>query len=420
MSEIKLRLGKNGRLECAFAKGLTEQQVERRRALIKELAADIRRLEDTKGQAVTLLTKLAHAPNSEEAGKMEKAIRRFISEPKKVSPVAAKSVTFKEFAIKWGSGELHKEYPRKVRFRGEQTINVDMCRVRKLNELIGDIPLVDFTEADAERALDHLPDDAESSSTIRHYAQVIQTVIRRAISPGNIIHPTKYPLRIDFLPPLGTPPMFPILYPNDVRMLLGCRKIELWKRMLYAFAIYEGMRISHILRLRWSNVDFENGMITVGIGKNNKNARTWEMNNGTGAALKLFRDGAPGGDFIFPRLTKNEILKLSEELREDLMRAGVTREVHPDLFAKGDGQCPVRFQDLRATFVSLHLAMGWTEVDVMLRTQHTSTKVLHHHYARRLGVAKAIVKKQGGIPPMGAALGLLGGGKGGGKSRVAA
>ena len=161
-----------------------------------------------------------------------------------------------------------------------------------------------------------------------------------------------------------------------------------------------------MLRLRYSNIDWANGRITIGVGKNNKNARTWKLNAGTLAALVWFRGDAPMSDYIFPRLTKNEVLDLAEQLRDDLVVAGVTRAVRPDVFASGDGQEPLRFQDLRATFVSLHLAMGWSEVDVMLRTQHTSTKVLHHHYARRLGLAKGIIEDQGPLPPMDQALGL--------------
>lgn len=418
--EIKTRLGGGSRLECAVAKELTATQAEIRIELVNELARSVRKLKGPKDVAYRLLLKLAHAPNTDEASKLEKSIRRFISEPKKVPVVIAQSKTFAEFGLHWATGGLFAEYPRKVRSRGDRTMKVDASRVRVLNKLIGDVPLATFTEADANRALDNLPDDAESASTIRHYAQVIQTVIRRAVSPGGIIDPKAYPLGMKFLPPIGTPPSFPILYPNDVTMLLGCESIDAWKRMLYGFAIFEGMRVSHIFRLRWRNIDFENGFITIGIGKNNKNARTWELNAGTKAALEWFRREAGPDDYLFPRLTKNEILKLSEDLREDLVAAGVTRDIHPDLFAYGDGQRPVRFQDLRATFVSLHLAMGWTEVDVMIRTQHTSTKVLHHHYARRLGLAKAIIKKQGALPPLDAAMGLQRGGKGGGKKRVAA
>lgn len=425
--EIKARFGKKRRLECAVPKTLTEPQVERRKTLVKELAALLRSIGETTEVPYRLLLKLAHAPDADEAGKVEKSIRRYASEPKKVSVAVAKSKTFGEFALHWATGGLFAEHPRKVRSRGDRTMKVDKSRVDVLNHIIGHIELVNFTEADANRALDNLPEDVESASTIRHYAQIIQTVMRRAVSPGGIIDAKSYPLGDKFLPPIGTPPSYPFLYPNDVTMLLRCLKLEAWKRMLYGFAIYEGMRVSHIFRLRWRNIDFESGFITIGIGKNNKNARTWELNAGTQWALEWFQEDAAGEDYIFPRLTKNEILKLSEGLREDLVTAGVTREFHGDLFAYGDGQRPIRFQDLRATFVSLHLAMGWTEVDVMIRTQHTSTKVLHHHYARRLGLAQSVIKKQGELPSLDVAMGIRrasrspkGGGKGGGNNRVAA
>jgi integrase len=415
--EVRVRVGKSRRVECMFPMGLLPAQLSSRRALVDDLAASLRHIEDPKGVSASLLTKLIKARETEEVRKLEKAIRRFISEPASAPKEPSSLVTFGEFGLHWATGGLADEYPRFVRKLAPKTMSCNIGKIKFFQPIIGHIALVKFTLADAMRALDDLPDAADSDASFRHYAQVIQTVIRRAVNPAGIIAADKYPLGLKFLPPLGSPPSYPILYPEDVGMLLSSKKLEAWKRMLYGFAIYEGMRISHMLRLRWGNIDWKSGTITVGIGKNNKNARTWELNAGTLAALTWFRGDAPLSDYIFPRLTDPEIVELSETLRNDLVTAGVTRDIHPDLYKHGDGQMPLRFHDLRATFVSLHLAMGWTETDVMNRTQHTSTKVLHHHYARRVGLAQSIIRKQGPLPPFDACLGLKGGGKGGGKKR---
>lgn len=414
--KIRLRLGGKKRLEGRLPKQLSASQRESRKAKLEVLASLLRSLpKDQAGER--MLRKLLKATDPAEALKLEKAIRRYVSEPATAAEAEpTSSVTFREFGLLWASNGLHEQFPRYVRKLGTESVRVNTAYVLYLSKTIGDVPLVRFTAADAKRALASVPATAVASATVRHYAQVIQTVIRKAMHPAEIIPADKYPLPVvGFLPKIDAPPSYPILYPADVAALLRCLSIPVWRRMLYGFAIFEGMRLSHMLRLRYSNVDFANGMLTIGIGKNNRNARTWELNTGVVKALEWYRGDAPAEDYIFPRLTQNEVLKLASDLRNDLVLAGVTREVRPDLFASGDGQQPIRFQDLRATFVSLHLAMGWSEVDVMLRTQHTSTKVLHHHYARRLGVAKAIVKRQGPLMPLFKALGA---GKGGAKGGV--
>lgn len=437
--KIRVRVGHKGRrLEVWMPKTLTEAQLKTRRALIMDLAASLRPIPDPKGKSRALLARLALEAKSEEVPKLEKAIRRFIREPAAApadAPVS--SVTFREFALHWATNGLADEYPRHVRRLKPTTMRGNKSMVAWLNKEIGHIPLVRLTKADCDRALDKLP-KGSSNSTVRHHAQVIQTVLRRAVHPANIITQEQYPLPHKWLPPTGKPPSFPFLYPQDVIMLLSCSMVPTWRRVLYALAIYEGQRLSALLRLRYANIDFNNGHITAGPGKTHDDARTWKLNAGTLESLVWSRGEKPLTDFILPRLTDNEVLDLSSTLRGDLMTAGVTRDIHPDLFAKGNGQALLRFHDLRATFVSLHLAMGWSEVDVMIRTQHTSTKVLHHHYARRLGLAKSIIATQGPLPPMDEALGITpsrkaqkaidrlvgrakgkkGGAKGGAKKRV--
>lgn len=443
--EIRVRVGGKLRLETTIPKSLTATQATTRRARVEELAALLRPL----GKPLVgkgLLGKFARAPAGEEADKLERAVRRFIREPAKVEPAApVSSTTFKDFGLHWASNGLAAEYPRQVRALSPSTVRSNTSLIVNLCKLpFGKLQVAAITKADCDKALDALPKSADSNSTVRHYGQAIQTVLRRAVHPAGLIAADKYPLPIKWLPPSGNPPSFPILYPTDVVMLLSCLSIPAWRRVLYGFAIYEGMRLGHILRLRYLNIDWANGRITIGIGKNNTNARTWKLNAGTQAALEWFRGASDETDFIFPRLTRSEVLVLSRTLRDDLVVAGVTREIRPDLFKSGDGQAPIRFQDLRATFVSLHLAMGWDEVEIMMRTQHTSTTVLHHHYGRRLGLAKAIIEDQGPLPPMDQALGLQvkpsrraqrsvdallgrvgkaqpapkGGGKGGGKKKV--
>lgn len=417
--EVRVRVAKQKRLEVILPKWMKPSQVKARKELVTELASVLRKVD--KGDiAVRLLRELAFAEDSEQVSKIEKSIRRFVREPSHKPAVESGLVTFGEFALRWATGELHKEHPFEVKFREPVTIKNDVSRTKALNKLIGKIPLVKLTYKDAKNALKALPKTMASRSTHRHCAQIIQTVVRYAMTVESIIPVDKYPLPVvGFLPPVGSPPSFPVIYPNDYAKLMRCDAVPLWRRFLYGFALLEGLRVGDLWRLRYRNVNFEDGTLTIPPGKNNEEARTWDLNVGVCEALKHFRAEASLDSFIFPRLTASEFLELAGWLRDDLVKAGVTREVRPDLFGDIEGQQPLRFQDLRASFVTIHLAMGWTYQDVMIQTRHTSAKVLEKHYARRVALMKGILKKQGPLLPLDVALGWAkGGGEGGGEKRA--
>jgi hypothetical protein len=68
---------------------------------------------------------------------------------------------------------------------------------------------------------------------------------------------------------------------------------------------------------------------------------------------------------------------LADFVREDLKRVGVTR---PQLFANKPGiRQPFRAHDLRATFVTIHLALGKTETWISDRTGHHSHEMIDRY-----------------------------------------
>ena len=242
--EVRVRVGGGLRLEATLPKSLTAAQLAARHARIEELAALLRPLAKDKAHIGRgLLAKLARASHA-DAEKLEKAVRRFIREPAAPgAPEAATSdKTFDEFALHWATNGLAEEFPRKVDPLVPDTVKSNLSRVRNLPKSFRAKRLVAITMADCDSALDAIPKTAESKSTVRHYAQVIQTVLRKAVHPAGLIPVDKYPLPFKWLPATGAPPSYPILYPADVVALLSCLRIPNWRRVLYAFAIYEGMR----------------------------------------------------------------------------------------------------------------------------------------------------------------------------------
>lgn len=411
--EIRVRVGDGGRLECMVPKGQAAAAVVSRIALVKELAALFRSRKGKGRAAKSMLYELSQCADREEAKKLEKAIRRFSTEKLDGATKDVAGDTFREFANKWLDGTLAQQKRDYVEVLDEQTVRVNRSRVNWLCDTIGNVHMAGFTKEHADKAMANLPARARSRSTRRHYAQVIQTVVKTAVHPFNLL--ATNPLPENFLPTTGSPPSYPVLYPDDIRALLSCGKVPLWRRVLYALSIYESLRLSHILKLTWASIGFSTGLLTVPPVKRVEDARTWEPAEGTFEVLRWYQERAGSGSTIIPFMSTDEKLDISKVLRDDLHLAGITKDVRPDLYGMVEGQFPIRFQDLRATFATLHLAMGWTETDVMEKTGHTNTNVLHKHYARRVASAKKVLAKQGPLPSMATAFGLEGGGKGGGK-----
>lgn len=134
----------------------------------------------------------------------------------------------------------------------------------------------------------------------------------------------------------------------------------------WCLAILTGMRSGELQALRWSDVDFVNGIISIN--------KSWTRFNGEGPT----------------KSAKNRICPMSAESRRFLqelkMQTGSTDHVLPRLwewehgcqaqvlrdFCRGIGITPVKFHDLRATFITQMLNNGVALAKVMTIVGHSS------------------------------------------------
>jgi integrase len=77
---------------------------------------------------------------------------------------------------------------------------------------------------------------------------------------------------IQVLPTRGKTPAKVCLFPDEERRLLGCTKLPIAWRLLIGILSREGMRLSELLRLEWSDVDLSTGTLTL---DKNKTDRTF-------------------------------------------------------------------------------------------------------------------------------------------------
>jgi len=212
--------------------------------------------------------------------------------------------------------------------------------------------------------------------------QVLQTVHRLltlAVYPAKLL--SANPLPKGFVPKVTNDRAKAYLFPDEDKALMQNSETSVQERLFYGILAREGLRVSELLDLTWSDVDLERGLLTL---DQNKTAepRAWAMDPAVVRALTRWRR-----KFVPLAPTTSPILKnaagetidrygVAERLRAYLQAAGVTRS---QLFEANDNRIPLRAHDLRATFVTLSLAQGRSEAWITDRTGHKSSQMTYRY-----------------------------------------
>ncbi|MEO0210867.1 MAG: site-specific integrase [candidate division WOR-3 bacterium] len=130
------------------------------------------------------------------------------------------------------------------------------------------------------------------------------------------------------------------------RLIQELEQEPVWFRVIVIIALYSGMRRLEILSLKWSQVDFREGIIRVERSKNEK-PRQVPMHTEVKNILSMLQRES---DFLFPGHAKmGHIWTIDPRWRKLLKRAGIR---------------DFRFHDLRHTFAS-HMAMSGVDIRVL-------------------------------------------------------
>lgn len=149
---------------------------------------------------------------------------------------------------------------------------------------------------------------------------------------------------------------------------------------IWALALMTGMRSGELYALKWTDIDFDNRTISV--------SKQWSSRNGLGPTKSGRSRIVPISDSLLQFL-KEYRMKCSPELEHILPhhrdwqngeQARVTRE-----FCEAIGITPVKFHDLRATFITNLLARGESLARVLSLVGHSQLKTTNG-YLRKAGV----------------------------------
>lgn len=298
--------------------------------------------------------------------------------------VSGDALTFEQFARLWTKGELAKRYPDHI--KEKRTAKGDDQRLKLyVYPVIGAEPMSAF---EGRRGLELVekvraampPLSATfTRASRRHILQAIHRVLVLAVYPAKII--SANPLPKGFLPKVEYNKAKTYLYPDEDAQLMACAAVPVVMRVCYGLLIREGFRVGELLGLTWSDIDLERGVVVLETNKTDE-PRSWVLDPGVVEALRRWKAKfawRPGPTSPILRTREGgrvDRFDLAEGLRRALTKAGVTR---PQLFERTPTRLPLRAHDLRASFVTVNLALGKNEAWITDRTGHRSSQMIYRY-----------------------------------------
>jgi len=192
------------------------------------------------------------------------------------------------------------------------------------------------------------------------------------------------------------------LYPSEVTKLLAHEDVLLWRRRLYALAIYTGARLSELGRITAAHVDFEHGMIQILGSKTAVATRRVPIEPALRPMLKLLCDERKTGPLVdAPRSDGGS--GASALINEDLAKAKVTRA---DLLRDDEQHMPFTFHGCRHSAVTHAYVAGRDETWLRIVYGHVNSEM-----TRRYLDAVALTRSTFGTPFPPLPQSILGGAK---------
>jgi integrase len=234
---------------------------------------------------------------------------------------------------------------------------------------LGRIRLADITRADIQDVIDWMVSEGYAPSTVRNAILPLRSILRRALDREEIdANPTE---RLDL--PIDRRKKDRVAPPEEVDALLEALPEHL--RLIWALAVYTGLRRGELQALGWKSVDLEQGTIEV--------ERSWDRVAG-------FID--PKSRAGFRRVPPPGVLRpmlISQRLRQGAGEEGLVL---------GDGQLPfdpsnairaakriwkkeglghLGYHECRHTYASLMIAAGVNAKTLSIYMGHSSIYMGH-------------------------------------------
>ena len=242
--------------------------------------------------------------------------------------------------------EILEDYRAAARASGRVILRGE-SGYQRLRQAFGGRRADGITPGEIERFRDALAQTA-SAATVNRHLTLLRAIFRRAVRDGKLEAP---PMQaVQFLKENNARVRY--LTPDEEERLLGSLPERL--RPLIIVAIHTGMRRGELLRLRWEDVDFFSGTITVRQAKSGEGRRL-PMNRAVREILwnlrqQRIREGKAKGDgrellspYVFCTPGGGYLFNLDRDWYRAIRQAGIQ---------------DFRFHDFRHTFASRMVMAG--------------------------------------------------------------
>ena len=264
----------------------------------------------------------------------------------------------------------------KLTYRPSTLYSYDKTVNRWMNRHWNGKELKDITKMDVHELLyEKMPDSDCTMHTRKYVLKIVKRIFQMAMDYGYL----------DRNPAQGMMIKVPesekkVLTNNEVGVFLHEAKTTNHRFYpVWIMALFTGCRSGELFALKWSDVDFESKIISVGRSWSSKNGFTSTKNQKTrtvpisGELLQYLRElklSRGGEEFVLPRISE----------WERGCAAKVTKA-----FCKTLGITEIRFHDLRATFITNLLARGESLARVMAIVGHADMETTNV-YLRKAGI----------------------------------
>ncbi len=170
----------------------------------------------------------------------------------------------------------------------KRSYGLDMTRTRRLLQAFGGKPVEALTPQDVERFKADLKAEGWTDATVNRYLALLKSTLNLAVRNGKIErNPAK---------------SVKLFQENNtrVRYLLAEEEARLFEALpeelkpLVTVALHTGLRKGELLHLRWENVDFHTGTLTVALAKNGEASSDEQASEGHPHQREARAD--PGGE----------------------------------------------------------------------------------------------------------------------------
>lgn len=357
---------------CWLAR-LTVQGKPKKQALIDEQGRPLTDRERDRDRAIEITAKLA---DMSRALPLEHAVDGG-------GPLGPRA-TVRQFGEEWTSGKLFERHGE-VRGLGEKkSAGSDATRLSAhVYPHIGDKAVADVTDVDIEVCFAKAAQAARAkrgkpwrSGTKFQLYQVTKRLFDLSIKPGRLRIDNPVSAE-DHKPRKDQSKLFAFLYPDELLALLKCRAISIGRRVHYALGCYTGLRKSSLAPLVWTWIDFQHRTMSAIVTKSGM-PLLFELQPDLLALLQAWYEHCDSPSQLSPVIRDLDAPenREAETLRADLQLAGVTR---PLLFSDAPNVQPLRFHDLRATFVTWALRGGKGWGWITARTGHVTEAMMERY-----------------------------------------